>query len=243
MSNPFETPMTFGSAPTGGRRGDFDIGVAFADGWAATQRNWLSFIGMWLVVGFAAMLAVIACVLPVFVVIPALVWGVAQFTLHALDGEARVGTVTEPFGRLGEVVLPMIVVLLLSLAVSLPGMLASWALQFGALAAADWDSTSLTAIAGQAFGSVVSMVWSLVVTVRFSPMTYLVVEGGLKPLDAFSESWTLTSTCWLKLIGANILFIITVVVGMLACCVGIIPASMTATAAQASIYRQLIGRR
>ncbi len=243
MSNPFETPMTSGGAPIGGRRGDFDIGIAFADGWAATQRNWLSFIGMWLVVGFAAMLAVIACVLPAFVVIPALMWGMAQFTLNALDGEARVGTVTDPFGRLGEVVLPMIVVLLLATAVSLPGMVAAWTLQFGTLAAADWDSSSGLALAGNLGGQLVSLVWTLLVTIRFSPMTYLVVESGLKPLDAFSESWTLTSTCWLKLIGVNVLFMVAVFGGLIACCVGSIPAAMTVTAAQASVYRQLIGRR
>lgn len=244
MSNPFEAPMTPGRyLPPGGSTGDFDIGVAFQDGMAAMQRNWLGYIGAFLAVGFVVILSILMCFLPALAVIPVVTWGFVRFELDTLDGQAEVGTIFEPFNRMGQVLVPMLITIVLMLLVSAPGLIASFVLQFGSQAAANNDPMAFEAVVGQLLGTFVSTAWSMLVVVRFLPMSFLVVDQGMAPLDAFAEAWRLTSTCWGKLVLFSLATIVANVVGLLLCCVGMIPASMVVASAQASVYRQIAGRR
>lgn len=242
MSNPFETPTALTTATIEG--GDFDLSQTFRDGWDAMSRN----LGVWLVMllvgGLCTVLSFVACVVPAFVVLPVLSWGSTRFTLDALDGQAELGTLFAGFERIGEVWGPMMVSALLLLAVALPGFAVSMVGQIGTFFLDGQDDLGLQMVmlGVTVLGSFLNRAWDVVVLSRFLPAMFLVVDKGMAPLDAFTESWRLTSTCWGKSMVFYLAAIFLPVVGMLACCVGIIPATLLAIAAQGAMYRQLVGR-
>jgi uncharacterized membrane protein len=241
MSNPFETPMAETAAVGGG--GDFDLSLAFRQGWDAMSRNLGVWIVMMVVAGFCGLLSVVACLLPALLVIPVISWGTTRFTLDALDGQAELGTVFSGFNRVSEVWAPMFTAALLFLLAMLPGIGVSMLFQFAPLLLPDQEDlgVQMIVLGSTVIGSLFNRVWDVVVLSRLAPAMYLVVDKQLPALDAFNESWRLTSTCWGKSMVFTLAAMFVPFIGLLACCVGIIPASVLVAAAQASMYRQLVG--
>ncbi|MCB9681015.1 MAG: hypothetical protein H6733_06040 [Alphaproteobacteria bacterium] len=239
MSNPFEAPFAQDRPPPTGGDGTFDVMRAFQEGLDATSRNWLPWFLVMFVAGFAGGLSFLMCVVPALFVIPLLTWGQTKFTLDAMEGDAEFSTLFDGFSKAGDVLPSMLGVLVLVFLANLPGMIVSQGLSLVAtLTEADEMTTALLNLVG--FGA--SSLWSIVIGVRFYPATYLVVDQGRGALDAFSESWNLTSTCWGSSMALGVAAGIATIVGFLLCCVGVIPAMMIVTGAQASMYRQLVGR-
>lgn len=240
MSNPFEAPLAPAGGPPAGIPGDFDLGRAFSDGWEAMKRNWLVWLGAMIVAGFTGMLSIAACLLPALAVIPVLSWGTTRFNLDMLDGEAEVGTVFAGFSKFADTWGPMFVYGIAALLLASPGIVVSLVFQFGGEAVAEGNDLVIALF--NLLGQFISTAWSVVVMSRFLPGMYLVVEQGRSATDAIGEAWQLTAGCWGKLILFQVLTILATIAGFLACCVGVFPAMIVITVAQASVYRQLLGR-
>lgn len=240
MSNPFEAPLTPADGPPGGVPGGFDIGRAYADAWEATKRNWLVWLAVTIVSFLVLSGSLVACVLPAVAVWPVVFWGTTRVTLDMLDRNGDVATVFAGFSRFGAVWGPMLVLGLGLLVLSAPGFIPPIVLQL--IATETTDEGSITALLLSLLGQGISSAWSIVVMSRFLPAVYLVVEGDRSATDAIGEAWQITSGSWGQLILFQLSLIVVSFVGLLACCVGIIPAMMISGFAQASVYRQLIGR-
>jgi hypothetical protein len=240
MSNPFEVPRTDGRGgrPTG-RSGDFDLALAFRDGADATSRSFLPWLAVMVLSVISITVSFLMCFLPALIVAPVILWGSLKFYLEALDGEGQVGTLFGGFDKLGEIVPTMLGMLVLMGLISAPGFIAGQILSFVSMFTDDVAVGLLASL----LGMMVQLVWNVVVGSRFLPVMYLVVEGGLGPLEAVTESWNLTTNCWGKLMAFYLASSVVVFAGVLLCFVGVIPAAMVATGAQASVYRQLVGRR
>lgn len=242
MSNPFETPTAAPGAITGG--GDFDLSQTFREGWDAMSRNLGVWIVMFLVAGLVSVGSLLACLIPALLVWPVLSWGTTRFTLDALDGQAEVGTVFSGFNRVSDVWAPMFTAGLLVGLAMLPGIVVSMVFQFAPLLLPDQEElgVQMITIGSTLVGSLINRVWDVVILSRLSLAMFLVVDKQLPALDAFNESWRLTSTCWGKSIVFTLAVMFVPFVGLLACCVGIIPAAVLVSASQASMYRQVAGR-
>lgn len=241
MSNPFEAPLTPSGAPPSGTVGDFDVARALSVGWQAAMRNGLPWFGVMVLSIMSIVLAVLFCVLPVFVVAPLIAWGSTRFTLDAIDGDADLGTLFAGFSRTGELLFPMLGFGLAYLVLSLPGTLAGAVFQYGPMLLGS-DVDPMVSLLGNLAGNLLSVGWSVVVMSRFVPALYLVVDQNRGVLEALSESWSLTERCWGRAMLLQVAGVVVMILGFLACCVGIIPAAMVVAGAQASMYRQVTGR-
>lgn len=239
MSNPFEVPSS-GDGGGGSTPGDFEIALAFEDGWNAMLRNGVVWFGVLIVVGLLSVLSILACLVPAFVVVPLLAWGQYRFILDAVDGEASFDVVFKGFERAAELLVPMLGLFALFLLAYLP-VFAFAMVQAGAAIAMPEQSelNSLLSVLYNLF----SLGWGIVIMSRFVPSWFLIVERGVGPVEAFTESWTMTAPVWTKMMGVMVLTYIVSLVGFCVCIVGIFPASMVAAGAQASLYRQLTGTR
>lgn len=235
MTNPFDAPSTQASlnAP-----GELDVMQALRDGWEATQRNFLVWLGVLLVSGICILVAEVLCILPVLVVGPAIMWGQTRFTLDALDGESKFETLFGAFDKLGEVVPPF----LLAFFALFAGYIVMYipiVIVFAVLGAIESDILML------AVGLPTGLLFFVAIAylaVRLGFWVHLLVDRKLTGIDALTESWRITEGRVLPLIGLALASFGVAITGYVACLVGIFPAIMVITAAQASAYRQLAGR-
>lgn len=240
MSNPYEAPQAAGGPPSGSTPGDFDIGVTFQDAFDALSNNGISFLMVLVAAFFAYVVAIMLCILPVFLVLPVLVVGMTQFSLKAVKGDAEFDDFSEAFGRFGELFAPTWGLMLMVFAVSLPGTFVATILQqVPPLVTDDFAVIGLAWL----FGQLVTMAWYWLVVFRFQPAYYLYVDRGVGPVDAMSQAWTMTSAVWPKMALMGFACTLLPIVGVFACFVGVIPAMMVVYLAQASMYRQLVGER
>ncbi|MCB9663283.1 MAG: hypothetical protein H6732_04160 [Alphaproteobacteria bacterium] len=217
--------------------GDFDFMQAIQDGVDAVSRNWLTWILGGALAGMAVGASIVACIVPVLVVGPAIAWGFTRYVLDTLDGEADWTVMFTPLQRLGDVWAPMAGYFVLMALIGLPPTIANQVLGFAMDAPA--DPMMAAAVTG-----VMSMIFSLLwgfVTVRFLPSVYLIVERNRGPVDALAEAWELTATCWIKLYVFQVVMYFAIFAAVLMCILPAIPVGMVFTAALASIYRQLTG--
>lgn len=244
MTNPFETPQAQGSGPVppGGGPGTVDVATALNDGWAATQRNWLPWLLVLIASGVVGGFSVLLCLVPAILVLPLLSWGTTKFSLDAVDGEAEFGVLFSAFNDIGKYWLPMFLVMILLFLAQLPGQIISFVFQFTP-ALIEGDDPGVLTIVGSLLGSVIQIAWQLFVTARFLPATFLVVEREVGAVDAMTEAWNLTDSAWPTILLFQIVGMIVVVVGLLFCFVGAIPASMVVAGGTASIWRQLSNTR
>jgi uncharacterized membrane protein len=239
MTNPFEVPKQDGGGFSQAPKGQFDIATALQDGWDATTRYFVPYLGVMIVSTVITVISVLMCFVPAILTIPLLTWGAATFFLHAHDGDAEFSMVFDGFSKAGEVLPSMIGYVALYFLLSLPSIVVS---MMSNLVPMVTDSEGIILLA-----SLLSMVfqfgWQLVVMCRFIPALYLIVDQGMSPLDAITESWNITADSWGKLM---LFWLVTAAIGLagvFCCFVGIIPAAMVTTLATVSVYRQLTGTR
>jgi uncharacterized membrane protein len=236
MSNPFDVPQTGGGGHrSGGAPATFDLMQAFRDGADATARNGISWFGVLIVAGLLTALSILFCIVPVLVIGPVMSWGSYKFALQAVDGDAEFGVLFEGFERLGEIVLPMLGLGLLLALVSAPGVIAGQVLSSVSFFTDDQTIVLLASL----IGFVVQVVWGVVVGSRFTIAYFLLIDGAAGPLDALTQSWNLTASCWPQAMGLQLLAFPLMMAGALCCFIGMIPAAMVILGAQASMYRQL----
>lgn len=239
MTNPFEAPShgPSGTSSGPGVAGDLDVFKAYTQGWEAVQRNFIVWLGALIAAMVAIFVAELLCFLPVFVVGPAVMWGLMRFNLQALEGEAKFETVFSGFERIGDVVPPILLAGLANMAIIF-AILIPFGIVQGVLGMIDNDV--LTLVVGLPVGLVF---YAIIITIgmRLSLWIYLIADRNMGAIDSLSESWRLTDGRTLQLLGFALLAIPIGFLGALACGVGMIPATMVIYGAQASVYRQLSG--
>jgi uncharacterized membrane protein len=232
-SNPFEAPEARGSPTHSAAVGTLDPVAAVIAGWEATKRN----IGGWLVVSIVGyLLAALAgiTVVGLFVVCPVLLWGAVYFCLNADKGEGQFGDLFAGFSRYGDALGSMLGYIVLSIIVGLPGSALSYINM--ALQMSGEGSEVLSFLA-----PVVSLVWTLLVTIRLLYAPFFMVEQGMGPVAGLKASWEATREQKLNNFILVLLFIPVCLAGFLALCVGIIVSIWVCYAAMAAGYRQMVG--
>ena len=235
MTNPFDAPNSQGAASA---PGELDVMQAIRDGWEATQRNFLVWLGINVVAFICILVAELLCILPVFVVGPAIVWGMTKFTFDALDGEGKFESLFSGFDKLGEVVPPFLLgglaLMAGNIVMYIPVLIVMAVL--GAI-----ESEILMLVVGLPT-FLVFFVAVFYLAIRLGFWAHIIVDRGMSGIDALTESWRITDGRALSIMGLYIAIFGVAIVGYIACLIGIIPASMVIAGAQASAYRQLAGR-
>ena len=239
MSNPFEVPSQDGGGGSPTATGDFDFATAFQDGFEGTKRNAVTLFIVMIAAFFITGFSVLACLLPVLIVGPLVYWGQTKVGLEAQDGVAEVGTLFDGFNNIGEALPKAISYLLILLVIGIPGGIIGGLGNLITLLVDDELVILLVSIVG----TIGQWIWQAVIMSRFMPGMFLIIDKGLDPIPAITESWNLTSGCWLKMIGFYVTTGFVALAGVLFCLVGIIPAMMVTQIAGASVYRQLTGTR
>jgi hypothetical protein len=94
-----------------------------------------------------------------------------------------------------------------------------------------------------AVGFILLIVPGIILAVRLSFVAFLVVDEGRGPVEALSESWRRTSGYSWTILGAALLAILIVIVGLILLVVGSIPATMLVYLAFASLYAAVTARK
>jgi hypothetical protein len=176
---------------------------------------------------------------------PPLTWGTTRFALDSLDGRAEVATVYRPFSHLGATLLPMLGVLVLLMLVNVVGSVVSTIVQSIVLLpglVGDEDAMLAFTIASNVVGGLLSVAWACVIGARVGFAPQYLVDQGLSPADAVTASWRASGDAKIAVAVFQIVVLGLMLIGVLACVVGTIPAMMVVSGAHASAYRQLAGR-
>ena len=106
--NPYEAPGA--DTPIGVRTtpgtldfepGKLDIGLALSDGWDATKRNFLTWLGMGITF-FLLFVALECTIVGLFIAGPPLLWGAYKYSLDTLNGEPAFGVLFSGFSDFGK---------------------------------------------------------------------------------------------------------------------------------------------
>jgi hypothetical protein len=210
--------------------GDFDLARCFSEAWAHTWENFPLWLGAGIVL-LLAMTASVVSVLGIFLLVPILSWGGFLFTLRMHDGGASVGDLFAGFSRYGQVLGPMLGFFLLNFALGIP---ANIVMQLGA----NQQPPDLGLVSA---GYALSIAIALFVTSRLSFAPFLMVDRGMRVGEALSEAWARTAQLKGKVALLVVANILVAVAGLIAFCVGVLPASVIGFLLWVSAYRQIFG--
>jgi membrane-anchored glycerophosphoryl diester phosphodiesterase (GDPDase) len=186
MSNPYDAPQ---GVPAPAALGSIDVMAAFSTGTAAVMRNALPWAGALIASMLAIGISLLMCLLPAFVVVPLMSWGLARFYLDAIDGDASLDTAFSGFSRAGDVFVPTFLAQLLLLVIvilaTLPLSIAQWVV--------DQTADPMVQVVVDTVISLFNGLIQTFISLRLGFALYLIVERKLSALDAMSASWELTS--------------------------------------------------
>jgi len=231
--NPYEPPkarLADDGTLRGGQPGEFDIGRCLSDSWSLT---WASF-PTWLLVGIVGSILLLLSTilfLPLFVVVPVLVWGATLFYLNVIDDRERFADLFSGFSTYPTALLSIGGWYLGTVLVGLIGQ----SLQMvGSLS----NSDSLTAL-----GLVANIVWTVAIASRLYFGPFFIVDQGMGPIEALQASWDATKHQKLRTAGLLVTSSLIGVLGMLALVVGIAVGMNMFFLMWASGYRQMVPGR
>lgn len=227
--NPYESPRASAEELADSGGGAIDVGECLRVAWSCTWATFPLWLGVLIVYFVLGALSVLACVVPAFLVVPALMWGGTKFLLNVLDGKEEFNDLFLGFQDFGARFPQMLIVLLLQLLISIPGQLVSTIGQVT-------EVLPLIMV-----GSLINLVWMFAVTIRLSFAPFYVVDQGLEGVDAMKASWEATSMQKGNLILLALLAFVVSLIGLVALLVGIIPATMIIYMMWAVAFRQLEG--
>jgi hypothetical protein len=230
--NPYAAPQTDDLVRSTGWNagsGTFTIGQCWNDAWQAATKNIGLVIGGYFVVMIATFVFAITLIGYV-VAVPVLIVGVVRFGLELLDGESRIGTLFSGFSGYVKWLGRMLLLTLILILLSLPGS----ALQL--FATFNEDPTLVLV------GALVSIVWSLVVSIRFMFANFYAVDRDLPAIEALRASWSASGSLWLKIILLSLVVGIVAMSGIVLLGIGLLFTVPLSALMLASAYRQIAGR-
>jgi hypothetical protein len=210
--------------------GDFDLARCFSEAWARTWENFPLWLGTGIVL-LLAMTASVVTVIGIFLLVPILSWGGFLFTLRMHDGGASIGDLFAGFSRYGRVLGPMLGIFFLNLALGVP---ANVVIQLGA----NQQPLNFSLVGA---GYALSIAIALFVTSRLSFVPLLMVDRDMRLGAALSEAWARTAELKGKVALLVVANILVAVAGLIAFCIGIIPATVIGFLMWVSAYRQIFG--
>jgi uncharacterized membrane protein len=231
--NPFQSPTANVNEPAqrggGGTTGQFDIGQCFSDAWRLTWANFGVLLGAMLVGGIIYVVAGVT-IIGLFVVVPVLGWGYIKLLLNAYDEKAEFGDLFAGFSRYGEALVAMLVLGVCYFGLYLVGN----SLNFVGLAA---KSSVL-----QGVGSLIGLVFNLVVLLRFYFSGFFIVDQQMTGIDSMKASWGATSQQKLNVFLLALLAGIVALVGFLALFIGAFASIPMSMMMWVSAYKQITGQ-
>lgn len=185
MSNPYDAPQ---GPPATAALASVDVLAAYRTGLSAIARNALPWAGALVASILAIGISIVMCVVPAFVVVPLMAWGLARFYLDAIDGEASLDTAFSGFSRAGDVFVPSflseLLLVVIILMATLPLSLAQWVV--------DQTAGPMVQVVVDTVISLFNGLIQTFLSLRLGFSMYLIVERKLSALDALSASWELT---------------------------------------------------
>lgn len=238
MSNPFDAPQ---APPPTSTSGTFDVAKALQDGWQGLMDHGLLLMAVIIVSAIAYAFLGAMCLVPLIVAGPVLYWGQTRVTLDAVDGNPEFETLFAGFSRFGDLWVPMFGVMALLFLIGLPPAIVGTIIQVVLELASDGDPT--VSMLGSTLTQGLSLLWQFGLMCRFFAAPFLVVDKGMGATEAITEAWNLTATAWGQAAVLSVAAFVIGIIGLLLCCVGVIPAGAMLAVANASAYRQITGQR
>lgn len=227
--NPFEAPRVHEAhLQMSTANGRFDIGQTVSDAWSAVTSELGLVIGVTLV-GLLVATAGSFTVIGIFVLLPVLAWGGVQFVLNLHDKNAEFNDLFSGFKSYGSSLGGMLMLMLVSFLLVLPGYAVSIG---GALA----ESAALSIL-----GNLLTMAIAFGVMFRFYFAAFFMVDRGMGAIDALKASWEATADQKLATFGLALLAGLIGALGYLACGVGALVSLPMSYVMFASAYRQMTG--
>jgi uncharacterized membrane protein len=165
-------------------------------------------------------------VIGIFLLVPVLAWGGMAAMLAAFDGRGELRLLFSGFQAYGRALGSMWGVLLLSIAIALPGQAAVFAGEHS-------GDERLVAL-----GTLLNLAWNLAM-LPLGFAVYFAVDRRVGAFEAFRCSWRYTQGQWLSIFLLTLAGIAIALLGFLALVVGLIPASAVVAFMWISAYRQL----
>lgn len=225
LSNPEREPVRSEALIAG--KGTFSIGECLRDGWNNTVRNLGPVLAVELLGGVLFILSYVTCI-GVFLVLPVLYWGIAQFLLNTHDQRCDFADLFAGFLDYGAVLRQSLVLMILMFLLGLIGSVFQFV---GSSQSEEWA----------AVGMLASLAWSLLVMIRLYWSWFFLPDQGLRADESLRASWRATGSSWLKLIGLALLSLGIVMLGFLALGVGVLIALPVVFLMFTSAYRQTVG--
>jgi hypothetical protein len=205
--------------------GRIDVSRAVADGWSAMLEQFPLWLGI-AVLGMLSALAAALTVIGVFLLVPVIAWGGLAALIAAFDGRGELRLLFSGFREYGRALGSMWGIILLSIAVSLPGQAAVFAGEYS-------GDPRLAAL-----GALINLAWNLAL-LPLGFAAYFAVDRRVGPLEAFRRSWSYTQGQWLSIFLLTLAGLAIAILGLLALVIGLIPASAVIAFMWISAYRQL----
>jgi hypothetical protein len=210
--------------------GDFDLARCFSEAWAHTWENFPLWLGAGIVLSLA-MTASVVTLLGIVLLVPVLSWGGFLFALRMHDGGAGIGNLFAGFSRYGQVLGPMLGIFLLNIALGIP---ANFVMQLGA----NQQPPNLGLVGA---GYALSIAVALLVTSRLTFAPLLMIDRDMRLGPAISEAWARTAELKGKVALLVVVNILVAIAGLIAFCIGLIPATVVGFLMWVSAYRQIFG--
>jgi hypothetical protein len=223
--------------PPPGQGGTLDVGLALREGWEGMKRNFWPMLGGSIAAGVLSGFSILLCLIPFFIVGPALAFGTFRAQLDARDGQTEFATYFRGFDKLGESAVPFLIYFLILAVVQIPPTVAGFVLGLF-----DPGDSAAATLLIQLVSWLVGLAYGAVITTRLSMAPFLIVDRGVAPVDALARSWEATGPVWGQIIVLGVVSSVLPFLGVLACFVGVFPAAIMVGVAQASAFRQIMGR-
>jgi hypothetical protein len=236
MTNPFDLSAQQ-PPPRPNTPGTLDVAQALGDGWEGMKRNFWPMFGGSIAAGALSGFSLLLCIIPFFVVGPALAYGTFRAQLDAQDGRTEFATYFRGFDKLSETAVPFLIYFLIIAVVQIPPNIAGFILGLF-----DPGDSAIVTLLIQGASWTLTLVYGAVVSTRLSLAPFLIVDRNVAPVDALAHSWEVTRPVWGQIIALGFASSLIPLAGLLCCIVGVFPAALVVGIAQASAYRQIMGR-
>ena len=227
--NPYQAPV-YDQMPQPVQAGDFDIGVAFKDGYTLTSRHFGMVLGATLLCGLMVILSAVT-VVGYFLAVPVFAWGMIKFFLNLQDERAQVSDLFSGFSNYGTVLGRMLLLTVIYIFAA------------GASESVVFVGQYLKSLPIQLVGWVIYLTFFVTVVSRFYFAYFFVVDKDMSTMDALSAAWTSTRGKTLKLVGLATVTFLVAMSGVVGLVIGLLFTIPMSYVMYSSAFRQVAGNQ